>query len=154
MLCIPWENRFKNHQNFLPTVSMTPRDPTFFVRVPFLRFLVTTSVCTVCDVYICISFCYGFPLNRMGANNRVAWMIPLCYKGSSSVIDKKVCGHTISLIPRDSIPWFNWYRGIGPAVSLAPLNPLPLSCWDYEIFYKNGQVGSRGLIDNAESELF
>jgi hypothetical protein len=38
----------------------------------------------------------------------------------------------------------NWSRGgiKDLSVSMIPLNPLPLSHWDYGIFYKNVQVRS------------
>jgi hypothetical protein len=108
-----------------------------------------------------------FPIKGMRANNRFP-------EGSRGVI-------TISSVrQRDPIPQCHWSRGIrfsgvndtadpmtrcnwsgglidtegsNPAASVTPLNPLPRSHWDYEIFYKNVQVGSRGVFGTEESEF-
>jgi hypothetical protein len=49
---------------------MTPRDQTFFWQSSPLILTFSSNIQCVCGVYLCISFCYGFPLKRMGANNR------------------------------------------------------------------------------------
>jgi hypothetical protein len=52
--------------------------------------------------------------------------------------------------------WFP-FKGNGSQESfswMTPLNPLPLSHWDYGIFNKNVKVNSRGVIDTADLKLF
>jgi hypothetical protein len=90
-----------------------------------------------CLLTYSIPFCYGFPLKGMWASNRFCeWtsgLIDTARSDPVGLIDTAVSN---------------------PMVSMTPLNPLPLSHWDYGIFYKNVQVRSRGVINTMESELF
>jgi hypothetical protein len=113
-----------------------------------LNFTFSCNYVYLCDVYLRTSFCYGFILKGMGANNR----FPEC---SSGVMDTAGSDPAFSLTPRDLILHYHWHHGIGSCgVNDTGWILLPLSHWDYRIFYKNVQVRSLGIIDTAEFELF
>jgi hypothetical protein len=82
-------------------VSMTPRDPTFFCQSYPLIFTFLSNY--VCDVYLFISFCDGYPLKVMSGNHHFR-------EGSRSRGVIKI--FAVSLTPRDPIPRFQLHRWI------------------------------------------